>query len=101
MSDFDAEQIRAAAQAMGRKGGIRTRDKVLALDPEYYRKIGQKGGQKTKATYGNDHYKKIGRQGGALLSEKRGPEFYAEIGTKGAQARAERSKPDHEGEVAE
>lgn len=70
-------------QEAGRLGGIKARDTMLAKDPDYYRKIGAKGGKKT-SLLGPDHFREIGTRGGNAVKANHGPEHFVAIGKKGA-----------------
>ncbi len=67
----------------GRRGGTKTRDEQLAKDPDYYRKMGSKGGNRVKELLGRAYYEEIGRKGGTAVKKKHGAEFYERIGRKG------------------
>ncbi len=56
------------------------------FDPDFFKKIGSKGGKATRARRGPAFYKEIGNLGGVSVKEKYGPEFYRDIGHKGGQA---------------
>ena len=47
----------------GRKGGNATKRNQLFKDPDYYAKIGLKGGLAMKNTRGNEFYSAIGKMG--------------------------------------
>ena len=51
-------------------------------------RIGRKGGLRTKEKMGLGHYSKIGKLGGAALAEQRGSEYYRKIGRIGHDRRA-------------
>jgi hypothetical protein len=45
-----------------RLGGIKIRELMLAkYGPDYFKELGRKGGNKTKATHDKDYYKRIRR----------------------------------------
>lgn len=69
-------------QEAGRLGGIAARNLMLAKDPDYYRKIGAKGGKKTRDTHDANHYTNIGKKGGDAI--KAAGTDYVEMGKKGA-----------------
>ena len=47
--------------AIGRKGGMRTKQRQLKDNPNYYSEIGAKGGEIMKQTRGKEFYSKIGK----------------------------------------
>jgi uncharacterized protein len=87
MTQDDSTAAPITVQEAGRRGGVKARDRMLAKDPDYYRKIGKKGGGVTKAMYGHEFYQNIGKKGGAkggrATRDNHGPAFYQEIGAKG------------------
>ena len=50
---------------------------------EYYQAIGRKGGNRTRERFGPEFFSGIGRKGGERVKAERGVEFYAEIGRAG------------------
>lgn len=51
---------REHAITAGRKGGLRTRQR-LEQDPDYYQRIGTRGGEAIKRTRGREYYSTIGK----------------------------------------
>jgi len=49
--------------AIGRKGGMKTKQRKLKENPNYYAEIGLKGGEVMKRTRGKEFYSKIGQMG--------------------------------------
>jgi general stress protein YciG len=46
---------------IGRKGGMRTKQRKLRDNPNYYSEIGSLGGETMKQTRGKEFYSKIGK----------------------------------------
>ena len=46
---------------IGRKGGMKTKQRKLRDNPNYYSEIGMKGGEQMKQTRGKEFYSKIGK----------------------------------------
>ncbi len=67
----------------GRRGGQKTRDKMKADDPDYYKRIGKLGGNTTKTVHGFKHYHKIGKEGGLKNKAIHPPEYFSELGKQG------------------
>ncbi len=67
----------------GRLGGNKAKERMTKLDPDYYRKIGSKGGKSTAANQPADFYQKIGRKGGKANVATNGHDHYVEIGKLG------------------
>lgn len=79
MSD-ERDEIKAAAAALGKRGG----EVVSArYGKPFFEKIGNKGGNATKARYGADFYAEIGKKGGTENMRRHGTEHYQRIGKKG------------------
>lgn len=60
-------------------GGLKTKEKLLAKDPDYYVKLGKLGGPKAEKTYlkkNPEEAKKIGKKGGSV--SKRGMKYLGE-----------------------
>ena len=49
--------------AIGKKGGLSTKRRQLADNPNYYAEIGLKGGDAMKQSHGKAFYSKIGKMG--------------------------------------
>ena len=49
--------------AIGRKGGLQTKKRKLAENPNYYAEIGLKGGQSMRKMRGKEFYSNIGKMG--------------------------------------
>lgn len=49
--------------AIGRKGGMKTKQRKLKENPNYYAEIGLKGGEVMKKTRGKEFYSAIGKLG--------------------------------------
>lgn len=73
---------------IGVLGGAANREKMLAADPDHYKKLGARGGAAVKAAHGPDYFREIGKKGGAAVSSKRGPDHYKQMGRAGGIARA-------------
>jgi len=81
--------------------------------PEFYEKIGKKGGSSTASKYGPEFFGRIGKKGGKAVTAKYGPGHFEKIGRKGGQKVAdlierakamesgERVKPEQSEEVEE
>lgn len=67
----------------GAKGGQALRDRRLAEDPDYFKKLGTKGGARVKEVMGEGFFEEIGKKGGAKVREMFGREHFEEIGKKG------------------
>ena len=65
--------------------------------PEYYSRIGKKGGTVVKEKLGSEHYMRIGKQGGETTKKKLGTEHYARIGRIGGMNRHAANKPKEGG----
>lgn len=48
------------AERIGRMGGLATKKKMLAKDPDYYSRIGEKGGDAMLQKHGRDHFIRMG-----------------------------------------
>lgn len=48
---------------LGRIGGLRTKERKLAEDPDFYHKIGVKGGNKMLQERGIEYFSQIGKMG--------------------------------------
>lgn len=60
------------ASVNGRKGGLATKARMLAKNPEYYSGIGYDGGVSLFKQRGSDYYSNIGKLGiGKLSREQR------------------------------
>ncbi len=70
-----------------RHNGARKRKPALGRD--FYRAIGQKGGQATFQRKGSDHFSRLGQKGGATTRETHGFSHYSRIG-KISRAQASR-----------
>lgn len=81
-------RIKMSSVDSGRKAGQTTRDRKLAVDPDYYRKIGALGGARTRATHNDDHYQSLGKKGGAA-TRKLGKKHFQDIGHAGGQRMSE------------
>jgi general stress protein YciG len=46
---------------------------------EFFQAIGRKGGQKTREKYGSEFFSAIGKRGGTALKEEKGIEFFRKI----------------------
>lgn len=68
----------------GKIGGDACRDKHKD-DPDYYKRLGAKGGNTTKRRKGREHFQRIGSIGGSRTAVEQGPGFYQKIGSKGGQ----------------
>ena len=53
--------------------------------PEFYEKIGKKGGSSTATKYGPEFFGRIGKKGGKAVTAKYGPSHFERIGRKGGQ----------------
>jgi len=53
--------------------------------PEFYEKIGKKGGSSTATKYGPEFFGRIGKKGGKAVTAKYGPGHFERIGRKGGQ----------------
>lgn len=49
--------------AIGRKGGLKTKQRKTKDNPNYYAEIGLKGGETMKQTRGKEFYSSIGKLG--------------------------------------
>lgn len=67
----------------GSKGGRANRDARLAVDPDYFKKIGSKGGTTVKTERGAEFFREIGRAGGTTTRDTQGDGFYEKIGKLG------------------
>ena len=75
----------------GRKGGKKT---AAQHGPDFYSKIGKKGGEARKQKLGKNGYRDLGRKGGQTTAKRQGAEFYSFIGRKGGKARTEKDTTD-------
>ena len=53
--------------------------------PEFYEKIGKKGGSSTANKYGPEFFGRIGKKGGRAVTAKYGAGHFERIGRKGGQ----------------
>jgi general stress protein YciG len=53
--------------------------------PEFYEKIGKKGGSSTATKYGPEFFGRIGKKGGKAVTAKYGAGHFERIGRKGGQ----------------
>ncbi|MEP6694308.1 MAG: hypothetical protein ABJB39_06675 [Chloroflexota bacterium] len=53
--------------------------------PEFYERIGKKGGSSTASKYGPEFFGRIGKKGGKAVTAKYGPGHFERIGRKGGQ----------------
>lgn len=60
----------AQRAAAGRKGGNKTKQRMLAKNPNYYEEIGFSGGQKLKAERGVEYFRGIGLMGKKTKKEE-------------------------------
>jgi hypothetical protein len=71
------ERLRASGHfvSMGRRGGLKTKARMLAKDPNYFERIGLLGGEALIAKYGRDHFSQIAKlRGKHAVTENRGRE---------------------------
>lgn len=64
---------RRAPASGAKRGAKRKKDKA------FFQAIGRKGGQKTREKYGSEFFQTIGRRGGTALKEEKGVEFFRAI----------------------
>lgn len=55
---------------IGRKGGMKTKQRKLRDNPNYYSEIGSLGGETMKQTRGKEFYSKIGKMSKRGASQK-------------------------------
>lgn len=59
------EQRLARLRASGLKGGLTTKQRMLANNPYYFEELGAIGGSKLAAARGSEYYSALGRLGSA------------------------------------
>lgn len=59
-------------------------------DPEFYARIGKKGGERVLKERGYEWFATLGRQGGKTLRERNGPDYFRLLGRRGGLARRKR-----------
>lgn len=66
-------------------------------DKDYFRRIGKKGGEKTRDTHGFEHLQGIAQKGGQANAKKykQKPDHFSDIGQKGGETTKKRYGPDH------
>jgi len=73
----------------GRRGGLINSQRKRALDPNYFRTIGKRGGQATAKNHDTEHYRLIGTRGGKSNAQAHDHDHFVELGTLGgAKVRA-------------
>lgn len=67
------------ATATTRRPSAAKRGPKRKKDRAFFQAIGRKGGQKTRERYGSEFFSAIGRRGGTALKEEKGVEFFRAI----------------------
>lgn len=76
---------------IGKKGGDKTRD---TYGPEYLQSLAQKGGQANAKKRKRTYFSKIGKKGGETTKKRNGPGYYRKIGqTGGKKSRRKKENP--------
>ncbi|HYK08894.1 MAG TPA: hypothetical protein VEW42_05335 [Candidatus Eisenbacteria bacterium] len=88
-TSFGSEGRKEERQKGGIRGGRAVRDQHKD-DPDFFKRLGQRGGQATSERFkGTDHYEESGRTGGEKTRDTLGSEHYSKIGRVGGR----RSRP--------
>jgi general stress protein YciG len=69
-----------------KKPGTAARRSKTTYGPDFFARIGKKGGEAMKQGHGAAYYAEIGRKGGESTRRTRGFDFYSRIGKVGGQA---------------
>ncbi len=82
------------ADRSDRHNGARKRKPTLGRD--FYRAIGQKGGQATFQRKGSDHFSRLGQKGGTATRETHGFSHYSRIGKLSRAQASQRARSAEE-----